>query len=199
MTRLIRSKGAAVIGSVALLTAPAQSAIILFFQDPEGWHNAVGIGNATCIDFVFDTPQFLSTQYADLGILFTGGNDVATTGSPSSFEDGWGLKPFSGTPPLVEIAFTTPQHAFMIKFPGTVNFTLFSGGEAIHFQPGGATFGFTYVGVISTIAFDAVNLTSGGGVVTVDDLWFASVIPAPGGALLLLGSLPLLSGRKRRC
>jgi hypothetical protein len=150
-------------------------------------------GDFKTIDFVLGTPQFLSDQYASLGIHFTGGNDVAVP-SPG-YGDGWGVKPNGQLPPLVEIGFDEPQYAFSIKFPGTTGFTLFSGGTAIWSGAWGG-WGPNFLGVISSTGFDEVHLTSPLGQVNVDDIYFSSSIPAPASVLVLTALS--LGGRRRR-
>ena len=178
-------------GSIA---SPSHAGIVVYFQDPDVWKSVVG--TYTTIDFVLGSAQILTDQYADKGILFPGGNDIALAGSPTSFEDGWGMKPNGLTPPLIEVAFTQPQTAFMIKYPGITGFTLLSGGVPIWSGSGGAAFGPKHIGVISTIPFDAVHITSTIGKPVVDDLFFASAVPGPASAPLLAAMF--VGGRRRR-
>ena len=62
------------------------------FTDKDDW--IVAVGDFTTIGFTgFPGGTFITDQYADLGILFTDGNDSISPFDPITYpEDGWGLE-----------------------------------------------------------------------------------------------------------
>ena len=164
------------------------------FTDKDEWIAAVG--RFTTIDFTgFPDGTFITDQYADLGVLFVGGNENIFLSDNAFPNDGAGLDDGGFTP--IAVSFDTPQAWIAVDFPGTVQFELFSGGELIYtssaFGGGGAGF---FAGLVSTELFDAAVIDDPGDFsVAIDDLHFG--VPAPATlALLALGSL--FSTRRRR-
>ncbi len=163
------------------------------FTDKEEWIAAVG--RFTTIDFTgFPDGTFITDQYADLGVLFVGGNENIFLSDNAFPHDGAGL--FGGGPPIA-VSFDTPQAWIAVDFPGDVQFELFREGELIYTSSlfGGGGVGF-FAGLLSTELFDGAVIsdpTDAG--VFIDDLHFG--VPAPGAiALLALGGL--FSTRRRR-
>ncbi|MCH8151501.1 MAG: hypothetical protein IH830_03905 [Planctomycetes bacterium] len=161
------------------------------FTDKDEWIAAVG--DFTTIDFTgFAQGTFITDQYADLGIVFTDGNDSINF-SPTAFpNDAWGLDGNGD----ISVSFDAPQAWIGVDFPGDLQIDLFSEGRLIHtsvFIAGGiGNFG----GLISSELFDAAVLIDPIGVeAEIDDLHFG--VPAPG-ALWLLGLAALFPRRRRR-
>ncbi len=70
---------------------PARGGFIEFLNDRDGWIDAAG--SFTTIHFN-ELPRhtFVTDQYADLGVLFTDGDDqIDRGGAPPWMNDGWGL------------------------------------------------------------------------------------------------------------
>ncbi|MCH8150794.1 MAG: hypothetical protein IH830_00290 [Planctomycetes bacterium] len=164
------------------------------FTDKEEWIAAVG--RFTTIGFTgFPDGTFITDQYADLGILFTDGNDnifLSDNGFPN---DGAGL--FGGGFTPIAVSFDTPQAWIAVDFPGDVQFELFREGVLIYtsseFGIGGVG---NFAGLVSSEFFDAaVILDPVDQSVFIDDLHFG--VPAPGG-LGLLAVAALLPRRRRR-
>ncbi len=165
------------------------------FTDKDQWIAAVG--DFTTIGFTgFPDGTFITEQYADLGILFTGGGENIFF-NDGFLNDGVGLD--SGFFTDIVMEFDTPQLWIAVDFPGTVQFELFSAGELIYTSTafGGGGVGF-FAGLVSTESFDmAVILDPSGGNSDIDDLHFG--VPSPGGiALLALASLFFTRRRRSR-
>ncbi|MCH8165665.1 MAG: PEP-CTERM sorting domain-containing protein [Planctomycetes bacterium] len=162
------------------------------FTDKDSWIAAVG--RFTTIDFTgFPDGTFITDQYADLGVLFVGGNESIFLNN-SFPNDGAGLRsPFTD----IVMEFDEPQLWIAVDFPGLIQFELFSAGELIYsssaFGVGGAG---NFAGLLSTEPFDMVAvLDPSDQVVNIDDLHFG--VPAPATlALLALGGL--FFSRRRR-
>ncbi|MCH8150741.1 MAG: hypothetical protein IH830_00025 [Planctomycetes bacterium] len=164
------------------------------FTDKAEWISAVG--RFTTIDFTgFPDGTFITDQYADLGILFTDGNDNIFLSDNAFPNDGAGL--FGGGFTPIAVSFDTPQAWIAVDFPGAVQFELFREGELIYTSSlfGGGGVGF-FAGLVSSELFDAaVILDPDDQSVFIDDLHFG--VPAPG-AIALLALASLFSTRRRR-
>lgn len=182
--------------ALSALVGPTTSglAAVLEFTDRAAWFAAAG--QVTTIGFTdFPHGTHLTTQYDELGVLFTDGLDVVLCCDDHVFpNDGAGLNSVGST----TLAFTTPQNSIAVDFPGDVQFRLFSGGALIYTS---SPFGFggigNFAGLISSQAFDVALISCPvGGDAFIDDLHFG--VPAPG-ALWLLGAAAFAPpGRKRR-
>ena len=169
--------------TLTLLTATAHGGVIEF-TDKDEWIDAVGA--FTTIGFTgFPNGTFITNQYADLGVLFTDGNDSIRF-SPTVFpNDEWGLDGNGD----IAVAFDTPQLWIGVDFPGFLDIELYYQGKLIHT----GVFGFggigNFSGLLSTQPFDAAVLAEvGGSEAEIDDLHFG--VPAPGTLpLLALGAL----------
>ena len=164
------------------------------FTDKDSWISAVG--DFTTIGFTgFPAGTFITDQYADLGILFTDGNDSISPFDPITYpEDGWGLDGNGN----ISVAFDTPQAWIGVDFPGFLSIELFSQGRLFFTSnlSGGAGVG-NFLGLISSQLFDAAVVVEGapGFEAEIDDLHFG--VPAPG-AIWLLALAGLFSRRRRR-
>ncbi|MCH8164531.1 MAG: hypothetical protein IH889_02875, partial [Planctomycetes bacterium] len=150
------------------------------FTDKDEWIAAVG--RFTTIGFTgFPDGTFITDQYADLGILFTDGNDSINF-SPTAFpNDAWGLDGNGN----ISVSFDTPQAWIGVDHPGFHRIELYSDGRLLFasntYGGGGAGF---FLGLVSSELFDAAVLIDPGGEAEIDDLHFG--VPTPG-ALWLLG------------
>ena len=99
---------------------------VMEFTDKDAWIAAVG--QFTTIDFTgFPQGTFITNQYADLGVLFTDGND-SIDASGSYLNDGFGL---DGNPSM-HLSFDSPMLWFAVDHPGNVQIDLFIGEQLIH-------------------------------------------------------------------
>ena len=166
------------------------SAGVIEFTDKDEWIDAVG--QFTTIDFTgFPEGTFITDQYADLGVLFTDGNDTISV-NDGFLNDGSGLRGSD----TITIAFDSPQAYIAVDYPGGMKIELFSQGRLIYtssdFGLGGAG---NFAGLLSTDLFDGALLYDWiAGSVFIDDLHFG--VPASGALPLL--ALGALTQRRRR-
>ena len=182
---------AAAFVSCAIPLALPVSAGVMEFTDKDEWIAAVGA--FTTIGFTeFPSGTFVTDQYADLGILFTDGNDIIVCCGKETFpEDGAGLDGNGD----IAVAFDTPQLWIGADFPGFLDIELYFQGKLFHT----GVFGFggvgNFGGMLSTQPFDAAVLIDPLGEAEIDDLHFG--VPAPG-TLPLLALGALWTRRRRR-
>ena len=164
------------------------------FFDRDEWVAAVG--DFSPIDFTgFPDGTFITDQYADLGILFVGGNEQIFL-NQGFVNDGAGLN--SNFTDIV-MEFAIPQFWIAADFPGTIRIDLFNEGELIFssIEFGGGGVGF-FGGLLSSEPFDmAMILGPGFPTVNIDDLFFGPQIPGPP-AFGLLALTVCFGGRRRR-
>ncbi len=163
------------------------------FTNKDEWIAAIGGEDAfLTVDFVgFPDGTFITDQYADLGILFTDGNDSIFLNDGAFPNDGAGLDGFGN----ISVSFDTPQAWIGVDFPGFLSIELYSEGRLLftsNLWGGGVG---NFLGLVSTELFDAAGLIDPGGDAFIDDLHFG--VPAPG-AIWLLGLAGLFSRRRRR-
>jgi hypothetical protein len=177
---------------VALLSAAgaARGGVVEFLDDRDGWLAAVG--PFTTINFTgFPDGTFITTQYADLGVVFTDGNDQIFLNGNAFPNDGAGMDGNGD----IEVAFDTPQAWIAVDFPGAIKFQLFSERQLIYDSSSFFAGGFDhFFGLVSTELFDSARIIDPLGEAEIDDLHFG--VPAPG-TLPVLGSVGLI-GRGRR-
>ncbi len=152
----------------------AQECDVLVFFDRAEWEAEAG--PFTTIRFTeFPRGTFITNHYADLGVLFTDGNDAIF--HTKSFEnDGAGLDGNG----RISLSFAMPQHVLAVDFPGAVRFELFDGDTLIYqsLGYGGGGVGF-FVGLVSTEPFDrAILIDPVDDFVFIDDLHFGPPCPA---------------------
>ena len=160
------------------------------FTNKDEWIAAVG--QFTTIDFTgFPDGIFITDQYADLGILFTDGNDSIFLNDGAFPNDGAGLDGNGN----ISVVFDTPQAWIGVDFPGFLTIELFSGGRLFYTSSiaGGGGAGF-FLGLVSSELFDAAVLTDPADEAAIDDLQFG--VPTPS-ALWLLAVAALLPRRRR--
>ena len=176
--------------SICSLFADARADITTSFNDAQ-WQSFVG--EFSTIDFTgFANGTPISTQYAPLGVTFTGPSFIAA--GTTFVNDEWGLHGPSG----LHLYFDQPQSWIAVHHAGNAFFKLYAHGELIGnggYNPVGGLGSF--VGVASTVAFDEVIITKplrAGTHIFVDDLHWG--VPTPG-VLGLLGIAGLFSRRRR--
>ena len=183
----------AVVLSAGIGDRVAVCGVIEYFDRAE-WEAAVG--DFTTIGFTgFPEGTFITDQYADLGILFGGGNEFISLNN-SFPNDGAGL--VSNFTDIV-MEFDIPQFWIGTDFPGIIRIDLYNEGELFYssIDFGGPPIG-AFGGLLSSEPFDmAVILDPSDPVVNIDDLFFGPPIPAPG-ALWLLALSALCGYRRRR-
>ncbi len=170
-------------------TPGASAGFIEFLNDRDGWINAVG--PFTTIHFN-EVPKhtFITDEYADLGVIFTDGDDQITFGE-SFLNDDWGLDGNGD----INVVFDMPQLWIAVDFPGGMQFQLFREGALVYdstaWVPGGAG---NFLGIVSSEFFDAARIIDPLGEAEIDDLHFG--VPGPSGlGLLMLG---VVTTRRRR-
>jgi hypothetical protein len=176
----------AALGLVLVGTADGE---VIEFTDKDEW--TASVGAFVTADFTgFPNGTFITDQYAEVGAVFTDGNDSIHIAAV--FEnDGAGLDGNGD----IEIAFLSPQAWLASDFPGDLQIDLYMGGQFLHssvFIAGGAG---NFAGIVSTDLFDRAILIDPSGLqAAIDDLHFG--VPAPG-SLAALG-LGVLFPRRRR-
>ena len=178
--------------TAAILTSLAVGSAhggVIEFIEKEEWIAAVG--GFTTIDFTgFEDGEFITEQYADLGVHFDG-TDLFFF-NPSFVNDSWGVNGNGSA----YVSFDTPQAYIGFDYPGFLRIDLYSEGR-LFFQseilPGGGLGNFK--GLVSTELFDAVRLVDPTGVAEIDDMHFG--IPGPSG-LYVLAIAALRSPRRCR-
>ena len=185
MNRIICS-----VGLTSILLSASAHGGVQEFGDKDEWIDAVG--EFTTIDFTgFPNGTFITDQYADLGIIFTDGDDSIRF-SPTVFpNDEWGLDGNGD----ISVVFDTPQLWIGADFPGILRIELYRAGRVFYVSNDYGVGVGLFVGLVSTQPFDAAVLIDAAGEAAIDDLHFGPPAAAPGTlALLALGALP----RRRR-
>ncbi len=183
--------------AVLLLTCSVDRAVlggIIEFTSKREWIAAIGGKDAfLTVDFVgFADGTFITDQYADLGILFTDGNDSIFLNDGAFPNDGAGLDGNGN----ISVSFDTSQAWIGVDFPGFLSIELYSEGRLFftsNLWGGGAG---NFLGLISSDLFDAAVVVEGapGLEAEIDDFHFG--VPAPG-ALWLFAVAALLPRRRR--
>jgi hypothetical protein len=189
-------KAFCITSAIALyISLPAKSDVHSTFSFSE-WQELVD-GFMTIPFTGYSNETAIGTQYADLGITFTGPSFISGP-TPLFPNDSWGLRGPTG----LHLFFDEPQSWIGIHHAGNAYFDLFSDGELIgtsNFDPVGGIGSF--LGIHSTVAFDEVIITKPavlGTNISIDDLHWGSAIPSPGAvALLGMGAMTLPRRRRR--
>ena len=179
---------------LTLAAGTCATADVIEFTDRDEWIAAAG--TFTTIDFTgFPAGTFITDQFSNLGVTFTGGNEHIFF-SNAFPNDGAGLlRSFVD----IQIEFATPQFWIAVDFPGIIQFELFSGGQLIFTSSGlGVGGASNFGGLLSTEPFDmAVILDPTDMTVGIDDLHFGPPVPGPP-AVALLALAGVLPCRRRR-
>jgi len=175
---------------VLSLASGASLGDITEFEDKDEWEASAGA--FTTIDFTgLDSGTVITTQYIDLGVVFTDGDDAI---HPRSYflNDGWGVAGHEA----IDMVFLEPLFVLAVDFPGSLIIDLYSDGELMYSNgfagPGQGHF----AGLVSTDPFDFGVLRREFDPVFIDDLHFGPPIPGPPLFVPLL--LALLTKRRRR-
>lgn len=186
----------ALVASFGNMSGEASAEVELFF-DYSPWQSAMGA--TTTIGFA-DLPggTFVTTQYADLGVLFTDGLDqVQCCGGFGTYpQDGAGL---NGVGP-VELLFTQPMHGIATHYPGNIIFELYDGDaliyESVELGIGGPD---NFAGLISNQSFDRAILRKPGDLfMQIDNLYFGPPVPGPAALPVLAWVAWMRVGSRRR-
>ncbi len=172
------------LGAATLLVGIDCNADVGHYIDKQDWIAVVGpFETAGFTGFPHGT--FITDQYADIGVIFTDGNDSVVCCSEEAFpEDGAGLEGNLD----ITLAFDTPMRWIAADFPGGLQYLLFYENELIftsnRFSDGGVGF---FFGLTSSRPFDsAVVICPTFAEAEIDDLHFGG---APWGDIDLNGAV----------
>jgi len=135
----------------------------------------------------------ITTQYVDLGIVFTDGDDTIVP-SDAFINDGWGLAGGEG----IHMAFTAPMTAIAADYPGALMMELYWEGDLIFTSTefGGGGTGW-FAGLVSSDPFDFVVFRDWiDQAVAIDDLYFGP--PIPGAPVIVPFLFAAVTKRRRR-
>ncbi len=157
---------------VVVLCAQPVIADVREFDDPNRDQWFANVTDIKTADFTGFAPgTFITDQYADLGVIFTDGND-AIHETEGFVIDGWGLDGNDA----IHLSFDVPQRFIGVDFQGAVRFQLLLAGELVHVT---GDFGISgvghFAGLISPVLFDEVIMTDCiSPEVGIDDLHFGT-------------------------
>ena len=173
----------------------ASADVTKFTGNYGAWASAAGPHST--ITFAEFQYQAITTQYSDLGVLFTADELNSTLLSPPTFpEDGWGMDGNT----IIELTFAEPIHAIGFHHPAYIGFVLWSGPNVSYTTEFFGTLQNRFGGITSDQPFDRVWMLPANqdvGSVYLDNLYF-STIPAPGVAACLASALVAGGFRCRR-
>ncbi len=111
---------------------------------------------------------FILDEYADLGVIFTDGNDQINF-NPTYVNDSWGIDGNGD----INLVFDTPRFWMAIDHPNGNRFVLFRRGQLVYEGPWHVGGMGSFAGIVATEPFDAVAILGPkGGQVEIDDLHF---------------------------
>jgi len=174
--------------AIAALVPSAAVAEVTEYEDKAAWEASVG--DYTTLDFTgFEWGTIITDQYADLGVLFTDGDDKIVHGDPI---DDWALDGKES----VTIRFDQPQLWFAVDYPGAMQMSFYRDNEWVYTSSEfGGSGGPYFAGITMTGEFDEVALHDWlAGSVYLHNVYFG--VPAPGAWCLM--ALAGLSSRRRR-
>jgi len=198
--RLLGSLPAAatLVGAVisAAITTNSFASVVYFQNDYAGW-SASASSYATCSFAEFPQNTFITDQYANLGVLFTGftGNVVKTSAIIFPL-DSHGIDGNCG----IELTFAAPTYSVGAHGPDVWKYLLYQGNTLIHtstYSNGGIG---NFAGIVSSVPFDRVQFKGfplpDCDDVYIDNIYFSS-IPAPAAIAVLVMAWPLRRARRR--
>ncbi len=176
----------------ALISSPALASVTEYSIQFDPWAQAAG--SYSTITFAEFGSTAITTQYAPLGVNFTGPDLNFSYQSDNFPQDGWGLDGNS----IIELTFDKPINAIAFHFPASLVVNLWSGGQIFHTSDFAGSINQKFGGLYSDQTFDRVWFRGGFSQTSqayLDNLYF-STIPTPG-AIALLGLWGLLGARRR--
>ena len=167
---------------------------VIEFNDKDRWIAAVGTFTTIGFDG-FEPSTIITDQFANLGILFTDGDDRIKPFDEITFpNDGWGLDGNGN----ITLVFDTPQAWIAADFPGRLQIQLFANGELFFMSGilGVGGFG-NFGGLVSSEPFDTAVLMDfpADFEAEIDDLHFG--VPAPGVLWMLTVAMLYATPRAR--
>lgn len=179
--------------SIAFAAQPSLAGVTKYTIQFEPWAQAAG--SYSTITFAEFGSTAITTQYAPLGVSFTGPDLNFAYSQQTNFpQDGWGLDGNS----IIELTFDKPINAIAFHFPASLVVNLWSGGQIFHTSDFAGSINQKFGGLYSDQPFDRVWFRGGFSEFDqafLDNLYF-STIPTPG-ALGLLGLWGLRRTRRR--
>lgn len=175
----------------------SSQAVVTIFTQRSDWQSTVG--PHTSITFHgFPKHTLITTQYAQLGVVFPDGNDVIDY-NDSFLNDGVGLVSNDFVFGTIHMTFAQPITSIAADFLGTMDIQLFERGQLIYNSPVFFDSSSRFRGLASTTPFDAAVIRDpSNGAVNIDDLYFGPPIPAPG-AVGVMALVALARTRRRNC
>ena len=161
----------------------------------DAWQDAVAHNFITIGFDELGSPQFVTDQYVDLGVIFTTGFNATVGPGCTGFPmDCWGLDGNGD----IDLEFSQPIYSIAAHFPGDIQFELYLGDLLVYTSSEFEGNGFDgFGGLISTIPFDRAVINDCCNDPFLDNLYFGPPIPAPG-AIALLALHPFAPTRRRR-
>ncbi len=179
----------------ALISSPALASVTEFSIQFDPWAQAAG--SYSTITFAEFGSTAITTQYAPLGVNFTGPDLNFAYFQQTNFpQDGWGLDGNS----IIELTFDEPINAIAFHFPASLLVNLWSGNQIFYTTEFAGSVNQRFGGLYSDQPFDRIWFRGGVSETSqafLDNLYF-STIPTPG-ALGLLGLWGLRRARRRTC
>jgi hypothetical protein len=179
-----------------MISAAAGAQVTEYKNNFNGWSAATG--SYETIGFSgFPVNTIITTQYEDLGVVFTnfGGPEVVAPFSMFGYpQDGYGVDGNAG----IEMIFAEPMRSISMHAPGLYQIELFDGEEKFYLSSlmGGQGPNF-FGGLVSGRAFDRVRfVTDPGDDVASDNIYFSTVPGPAAGLVIVCGAL--FGGRRRR-
>ena len=183
-------------GLLAVLVPAGTSAagFQLLFDKPS-WEASVPSYTALTFKDI-DPSEYVTDQYADLGVTFLNGDDYVEYSAIGYPQDGWGLHGNA----TIHLVFDFDIYAVGVWHPGYMGLKLYDDGQLVFsypFFPGGGNNWFG--GVVGDVPFDEVVIYDFfDSYVYADDIYFAPV-PAPAAWLVVAAAMAgPCGGRGRR-
>lgn len=187
--------------ALALAVQSSAAAAVTIFNTFEEWSGAAG--DITTIRFADLAPPppggvlQITDQYADLGMTIPDEDYALLRYNRSNYIDDWGVSNWNLDSDMW-FEFSEPIHTFAARMGNSgFDWWLYNGDELVHFIPEWVT---DFRGFISDEPFDRVQVKPGGSgsLVSMDDILFQTIIPAPGALPVLIGVGLATGGRRRR-
>ena len=183
----------------ALASMQAARAGIINFTDSATYDAATGVQTTISFD-ALPAGTTVTDQFADLGVIFTDGNDIWNIPSSIFYLSGRGTDDFGD----IALSFSSFHNSIGVNFPGALTIDLYNDavflGSSNDF--GGAGTGF-FGGITTDVAFNRAILRDWNDeAVYIENFRFdtveASSVPEPTTALLAGLALALIGYRHRR-